>query len=685
VHLLRPKEKLTVSAWAIRHRRYDPEILPWQTEVMDALSDPQTSEVGLLGPSQGGKSDIGLAWTGWIIDTDPSDMLICQPSQQLMQNFVETRLNVMIDATSAVKSKLSPDPNANNIWLKKFRGMFLASIWPVPAQFAQRPIRFGWIDDYDQIEDDIGAAGGEGGQGSAITLLEGRLTSFEGREKKLVSSSPADDRGGKTEAFVASGTDERLHPECPQCGDRWEIDILRDLDFDRTGTADDAEASARVICQANGCILEPSERRPLLNSLFRLPAHGFVAANSEVSKRRRSFRVDGLLALTSWPKLARLWREALIEWETRQDETQLRTFVNTKGGKNYRSQLSGDAPIDSDELKLRREKGFFLGTVPAGVKVWGIQIDVQSNRLEGSAFGLGDGWEGWLFDRFSIDVLEDGLTSPAPFSHPEHARILLQLFNRRYPLADGSGMSPPPLTVQLDVGGGGAKGEGANEFAKTFWDIARAAGVHPARITLTKGGNNPNGELMPRAKFADQKRRGGPKRTSAQLWMPNVHRMKNTIDARIRRQDPGPGYIHLPGGKTGGGPIKAGMDEATTGRLLDHHVEEITAEELQKGKWVKVRARNETLDLLVAAYASFLRPPFAQSRTHMNWVPADFRVPDQKPADAMPKAVVERPPKPAPAAIRDESAKTEAVPQRNRPSRKNWVKPPRRDWLNRRR
>jgi len=673
-HLLRPPEKLTVSEWAIRNRGYDPEVLPWQSEVMDALSDPATSEVGLIGPSQGGKSDIGIAWTGWIVDTDPSDMLIGHPSQQLAQNFVETRINPTIEQTEAIKSKLAPDANANNLWLKKFRGMFLATVWPVAAQFAQRPIRYGWLDDYDQFPDDIE------GQGSGISLLEGRHASFEGREKKFISSSPADDTGGKTEAFVASGTDERLQPECPHCGERWEIDLLRDLKFDDKGTADAAEASAHVVCQSNGCVLDPGDRRPLLASLTRWPGHGFVAANPSVSRRRRTFRIDGLMALTSWPKLARLWREAQIEWETRQDETLLRTFVNTKAGKNYRSVLSGEAPIDAEVLKLRREKGFRLGTVPAGVKAWVIVIDVQANRLEAMAFGWGEGLEGWIMDRWSIDVLEDGLTSPAPFSHPEHARILLPLFDKRYPLADGSGLSPPPLTIQLDVGGGGMKGEGANEFAKTFWSLARAAGVHPSRITLTKGGNKPNAEIMPRAKFADQKRLGGVKRNSAQLWMPNVHRIKHAIDARLRRSDPGPGYIHLPGGRVGGGPLKPSVEEGSTGRLLDHHVEEITAEELQKGKWVKIRPRNETWDLLVYAYAAILRPPFAQSRVHMRWVPEAYRVPDQAQA-AEDGDEPSLPPEPKPR--KDMDTDRAATTQRQRGQ---WVKPRRSGrWLDRRR
>ena len=67
-HLYRPKAHLTVSQWAERHiAHYDPEALPFLAEIMDACSDPDTSEVADMGPAQGGKSMIGEAWIGWSI------------------------------------------------------------------------------------------------------------------------------------------------------------------------------------------------------------------------------------------------------------------------------------------------------------------------------------------------------------------------------------------------------------------------------------------------------------------------------------------------------------------------------------------------------------------------------------------------------------------------------------------
>lgn len=617
----RPKLKTSVSQWAIANRSYDPTTLAWQTEIMDALSDPEVGEVGMIKPSQCGGTEIGLAWMGWIVDTDPSDSLICQPDQSMSGTFSKTRLNPLIDDTPAVKQKLKPGSDSNAIHLKLFSGMSLAVVWPVASQFTQRPVRFGWLDDYDQYDEDIGATKDGGGQGSGIALLEGRNTSHEGRDKKFISSSPAREDGGGTEAFVAGGTDERLHPKCPSCGERWEIDILRDLHFDRTGSADDAERSAEVHCgTGNGCRLMPSDRRALLDSLADLPSKGFIAANPTAGKRRRTFRIDGLMALTSWPRLARNWREALLAWETRQDESDLRTFINTKAGKNYRSISSGEKPIVSNDLKKRLESGWKLGTVPRGPVVVNIIVDVQHDRFEIGAVGYAKLGERWLIDRTKIDVLDDGLTQVQPFTHHEHWNVLLRLFSKKYPLAEtGDDGKPvgyaPVLSVTIDTGGsseesdGGKKVDQATAAAKAFWNSAVALGIHPSRITLVKGGSNPKGkDLMPPGQFADQKKKGGAKRNSARLWIPNVHKIKNIVDAKLRRAKPGPGFYHLPED------------------LSDEYLDEATAEELQKGKWKKLRPRNETWDIMIYGEAAILKPPFAQSRTDMAWVGPDFRI-----------------------------------------------------------
>ena len=615
-HLLRPVERLKVSEWARKHRNYDLEVLPWTIEIMEWLGDPEVSFVALMGPAQAGKTEIMLNWLGWLINTDPSNTIIVQPSQKLAQTFVETRVEPMIDTTEAVKNKLMPVANANNIQLKKFRGMFLETVWPVASNFVQRPFRYAIVDDYAQMPTNIGESGGEGGQGSVLGLIDGRQTTFLGREKTFVASSPADDGGSDIAAQVMTGHDARLWPECPSCGERWEIDISRDLHFDESGDVDQAEATAHVVCGVlgSGCVLPASERRAMLTRLMDLPNYGWIGSVPDASKRRRSARVDGLLTMTPWPELARKKREAQLQWELQQDESGLRAFTNTKEGKNYRSKQLGERPLNADDLERLKVPGWKLGTIPNGPVVWTIGVDIQADRFECISEGHGPDGETWTIERWSIEVLEDGVTPVQPFLKPEHWRVLLPLFEKQYPMAsDRAVLSPPPLCVAIDTGGGGDKLVAtATENAKKFWHLARAAGVIRTRIMLLKGSSNPNEKRdVWKAQGGDVKAKGGARRDAPEMWMVNSHKHKFVLDARLRRDKPGPGYQHFPED------------------FEDRWFEEATAEELNaKGRWVKREGRraNETLDLKLYAKFALIKPPFAQSRPHMKWVPAAFRI-----------------------------------------------------------
>ena len=658
-HLYRPKERLTVSEWAERYiPHYDSAALPYLAEIMDALSDPETVEVGDMGPAQGGKSMVGEAWMGWTIDRAADPFLMVQPDKAAAEAFVKLRINELVRSVQALRMALLPDSSADNMHLKLFKGMYVGAAWPVKSQLRQRPYCNVWADDFDAMPEDIE------GEGGLLGLLDGRQTTFEGRETKLVSSSPALEGGG-IEAFVETGTDERLWPKCPSCGDRWEIDLRRDLKFDR-GTPDEAADSAHVVCGASGCVLEPADRMRLLRSCADLPNRGFKPHNTAASKHRRTFRRDGLMAFTSWPKLARQLREAEIAWEDRQDESLLRSFYNVKGGKNYRSRLSGEKPVDAKVLRQRRDKSWRLGTVPRGPNILLMQVDVQHDRFEVATLGFAAGRETWLIDRFAINVLSDGITGVQPFVHKEHWKALLPLFDRKYPLVEGAVIDDrgeviepgtvlghaPVMGIAVDTGGSDKEGDQATEGAKFLFEAALALGIHERRLTLVKGGSKQTAPLMPPGQFADQKIRGGARRRSARLWVPNVHKIKNIIDARLRRTVPGPGFIHLPGD------------------LSDAVIDEITAEEMVDGKWKARRRRNETWDHLVYGEAQMLRPGYAQSRSDMRWVWKGFGVKWPKPAEV---AAGDRPPPVATTTAAPDRETDRPAPRKRRkaPARRN--------------
>jgi phage terminase large subunit GpA-like protein len=605
--LLRPKVPVAVSEWAKANLPgYDPDVLPWHGEVMDACPH---GDVDLMGPAQCGKSEIGLAYWGWTIDQRPADFIYCNGDKAMTQDFVIRRMEPMIAKVGVLRLALLDKPGSDNIFLKQFKGMLSSHIWPVAAQFRARPVPFGWLDDFDQIPEDIE------GQGDAHGLMAARQTWFEGRSGTYASSSPAAGtglvkEGGGIEARVRDGTNERLAPACPQCGDRFIIDYEQHLHFNRKGSPEEAAISVTVQPPC-GCVLLPADRVKLLASCASLPNRGFLPTNPAGS--RRTFAIDGLLNVRTWPTFARKWREAEIAWEERQDESPLRTFHNTWGGRNYRSKLAGEKALEPADLERRIEKDWQLGTIPAGPRVIGLQVDVQSNRFEWQLLGFADGLECWIIDRGDIRVTTNGMEAIDPATCPEHWNELTNLMLRRWPLAGYPDVTVPVLTTAVDTHG--EKGATVNAYA--WARSVHALGIAKDRLTLLRGGPRTQRVAMA-GSWVDQKKdgTGANRRTGLRLWNVNTAMLKNMLSHRLRRQVPGPGYIHLPAG------------------FEWRWLEELTAEVFDKGAWRQIRKRNETWDLLVYGFASLMRPPFAQTRSDMGWVPLEFRVPDLSPAAA---------------------------------------------------
>lgn len=641
--LLRPRVPVRVSEWAVTHMvkaGYDCDVLPWHAEVMDALVG---GDVDLMGPAQCGKSEIGLAYWGWTIDQRPADFIYCNGDKDMTKDFVIRRMEPMVDRVAVLKAAMLDKIGADNIFLKQFKGMLSSHIWPVASQFRARPVPMGWLDDFDQIPEDIE------GQGDAHGLMGSRQTWFEGRAGTYTCSSPAAgtnlvSEGGGIEARVKGGSHERLAPACPQCEQRFVIDYEQHLHFNRTGTPEEAGISVTVQPPC-GCVLLPADRTKLLATLKTLPKRGFIPTNPLAP--RRSFAIDGLLNVRSWPEFARKWREAEIAWEERQDEGPLRSFHNTVGGRNYRSKLAGEKQLEPADLAKRIESDWQMGNIPAGVRVTCLQVDVQSNRFEWQMLGFGNGLECWIIERGDIRTTASGLESIDPATCPEHWAELTTLLLRRWPVAGFPDVTVPPLTIAVDIHGE----PGATVNAYAWARSAHALGIAKDRITLLRGG--PHSQRVAMAgSWVDQKKdsSGTNRRTGLRLWNVNTLMLKNMLGHRLRRQVPGPGYIHLPNG------------------FEWRWLEEMTAEVFEKGTWRAIRKRNETWDLLVYGFASLMRPPFAQTRSDMGWVPLEYRVPELGAATASPgRAVAHAPP---PSAFPG-SAAAPQPPRRAAPARRS--------------
>ncbi len=612
--------------------------------VMDCLAAQSPyREVGVMGPSQVGKSEIGNNWQLHTVIYDPTNMLFVMPDQIGINQYVKTEFQKMLDLTKEMRERLLPGASADTINLKRFRGADLYFLWPSGPTFRARAIPRGRLDDLDDIATDIGD------QGDAISLMYGRMGSLEayGQTMLYVNSTPKLGPNGGIEAFVAGGTDERMWVDCLECHSPFEM-CIDHFDYDRTGTKEDAAASACMVCPGCGSVHLQRQKRPLLET-YRWVGRGERAVSwrgSNTGKSgvlekniRASFRLDGVAGFRPWSNIAQRAREAELALEYRQDEGPLKAFDQTIVGRNFRTRREGERPVTEDELVKRAEvSAYRLGEVPPGVVVLIASIDQQGNRFEVAVWGFGLDNRAWLIDRFAIMTVEEGgrQRQLRPATRSEDWAVLHpQVLARTYPMAGAPHLQMKIFNTIVDTGGL----DNATDNAFAWWHSMVAGDPGSGRkplpetaITLVKGGNKPDAKLLPQPQ-PDAKRqiRGAPQ---ALLYVPNVHRIKDIADVRLNRRDDGPGYIQFP-------------------RDIDrNYLSEMRVEYKHEGKWVRPEhTANETWDLYVYAYVAVLR--FGGNGSSLSWVPRWARPP---------RVRIRKAPEPVEGAVENEKAPLEAAP-----------------------
>jgi phage terminase large subunit GpA-like protein len=234
--------------------------------------------------------------------------------------------------------------------------------------------------------------------------------------------------------------------------------------------------------------------------------------------------------------------------------------VNTVLGETWEER--GDS-VEPEGILARAER--FAGEVPNGVGLLVAAVDVQADRLECKVKGYGAAEESWLI----------ALTQFHGDPSRSHVWFELNQFLRtEFTHASGQKMRIECTTVDS----GGHHTDEVYRFCK-----AHAA----RRVFAIRGGNLSGKPLVDRPTVHNAYR--------TKLFTLCVDTGKETVFARLRVGSPGPGYMHMP-------------------EWIDaEYVAQLTAEKALrkyvKGRgsvrqWVKIRERNEALDLEVYCLAA---------------------------------------------------------------------------------
>ena len=505
---------------------------------MDACSDPEIREVVVMAGAQLGKSEAILNIIGYHIENDPSPILVLQPTVEMAQSFSKDRVaNGLIRSTPSLRDKVR-DPRSrdsgNTTLHKIFPGGALTLTGAnSAASLASRPIRLVLCDECDRYPTSAGS------EGDPIQLARKRAATFWNRKIVMVST-PTNKGASRIEDAFEQSDQRHYHVPCKHC-EQYQV-----LKWANVQWQDSDPETAQYCCEHCGSLWSDAERRWAIRN-------GQWVAHEEFTGVA-GFAINGMYS--PWTPLSDGVRDFL---SVRKNPEQLRVWTNTYLGETFE-----DAGETIEPLFLTDRVEDYEILVPEEVVLLTAGADVQNDRIEISIIG-------WTRD-FESFVIGHEVVRGDP-STPQLWQQVDSVLFKRYETYDEREMTI--RATAMDSGG---------HFTNSVYQYAKKnAG---SNVFAIKG---VGGEGKPIA--------GRPSKNNigrVNLFPVGVDTAKDLLFARLRIEEPGPGYIHFPK------------------NLDDEYFKQLTAEKVvtrfhrgfKKRVFQKIRARNEALDCFVYAMAA---------------------------------------------------------------------------------
>lgn len=563
---LAPPPKLTVSEWADRYRQLSPEASgepgQWRTDraeylrgIMDAVSDPEVDMVVIMSSSQIGKTEILNNIVGFHISQDPAPMLMVQPTLPMAEAYSKDRLSKMVRDTPALRRRIR-DPRAkdseNTILHKTFPGGHITVAGAnSPASLASRPVRVALCDEVDRYNPSAGT------EGDPVELARARTSNFWNRFLILASTPGIKGISRIENAFMES--DQRyFYVPCPHCGRQ------QRLIWDQVKWKKKTKGKKVIRHSPETALYHCEYCRKPWSEPQRLEA---VRRGEWIASKPEHAGIAGFhvwAAYSPWASLPDLAKDFL---NSKGHPERFKTFINTKLGEPW--ELRGKQ-LSPHELFNRRER--YKAEVPAGGLVLTAAVDVQADRLEVEVIAWGIGEESWSIE---YKVLYGDPGTPKVWDSD-----LDDYLNEVFEHESGIRLRISCATVDT-----GYQAEMAYRFCR---------GRGRRRIFAIKGANTIGKPLI-----------SPPSRNNKHripLFTVGTDTAKQKIQSYMSIEEPGPGYMHFPE------------------RYDQEYFEQLTAEKqvtnyrknIPYREWVKIRPRNEALDLRVYNFAALeiLNPNF---------------------------------------------------------------------------
>jgi phage terminase large subunit GpA-like protein len=437
--LIQPPQKVLPAQWCAENivvpdgphsgEKWSPRVTPYVVEPLNN-SGPESpiNKQACKKSAQTGFTMMAMGIVGSSICTDPAGgILLVQPTDGALADFIADKLNPAIEGSPALKAKVKPQVSRNGegstTYLKRYPGGSMAlAIANSTADLRSKTKRKIIKDEASEYPSDLD------GQGSPHTMIEARYEAFgaSGDWKEINISTPTVKGACYIDEQFHKGDQRFWHVDCPGCGDAFSFKFGPNFRFNG-----EYPYQAHYITPCCGTIIEAHEKTALVQAgsnhapcceyLESIGCGNGWIATAPGQGKFPSYHIDALSSpFVLWDKIAQRWIEA------QGDPAKLKAFYNLTLGEAY--EMKGDAP-DHVRLMERRED-YPKGRIPPRGLMVTFAADVQMKGIyvEGVA---------WAPNRESWVIYTDMLDGDTTNANAGAFLKLAELYDRQWPDAYG--------------------------------------------------------------------------------------------------------------------------------------------------------------------------------------------------------------------------------------------------------
>lgn len=380
---LAPKERLTVSEWAARHRvldessnlsgRWSNDVTPYLVEIMDTLVDPSIREVYLCKASQLGGTEAVANMIMYIIDEDPAPTMIVYPSDDLAKDISNDKLKPAFNLSPNIRKKFLP--NSSKELRLKFKDMVIYLRGSnSPSKLASKAIKYLFFDEIDKM------GGASKKEASPYNLAKERLKTYKSQSKLFACSTPTLKINYIWTLHEEADEVRHYFVPCPHCGEMIELNfgqIEYEKDENKEMSIYERAQTARYICPMCGSVITDAQKPAMLR------------AGKWIAVKRRGIGKPKTVGfwINSLYSIFITWADVAEEFmKTKDNPEELQNFVNS-----WLAEPWEDTKLrTSKDLVLDRQTELPELIVPAWAKMLTGGVDIQETSMYYTIRAWGD-------------------------------------------------------------------------------------------------------------------------------------------------------------------------------------------------------------------------------------------------------------------------------------------------------